>query len=61
MYDFIVALGLVLVIEGLALAVAPAAVRRSAEAIAQLSDSPLRVAGLIGAVLGLVLVWAIRG
>lgn len=61
MYDLIVALGLVLVIEGLALAAVPAAVRRSAEAIAQLPDSPLRVAGIVGAIVGLAIIWLIRG
>ncbi|MDQ0348452.1 MULTISPECIES: DUF2065 domain-containing protein [Ancylobacter] len=61
MYDLIVALGLVLVIEGLVLAAAPAAVRRSADAITQLTDSPLRVAGIVGAILGLAIVWLIRG
>ncbi|GLK70438.1 DUF2065 domain-containing protein [Ancylobacter dichloromethanicus] len=61
MYDLIVALGLVLVIEGLVLAAAPGAVRRSAEAIGHLPDSPLRVAGIVGAVIGVAIVWLIRG
>lgn len=61
MSDLVVAFGLVLVIEGLMLAAAPGAVRRALEAIEQLPDAPLRIAGLAGAVIGVVLVWLIRG
>ncbi len=61
MSDFFVALALVLVIEGLMLAVAPGAVRRATEAIGQLPDAPLRITGLIGAIIGVVIVWFIRG
>ena len=61
MYDLIVALGLVLVIEGLMLAAVPGAVRRATEAIAQTPDTPLRLAGLVGAIVGLVIVWLVRG
>ncbi|QIB33422.1 DUF2065 domain-containing protein [Ancylobacter pratisalsi] len=61
MADLFVALGLVLVIEGLILAAAPRAVRRAMEAIDQLPDMPLRIAGLVGAVIGVLLVWLIRG
>ncbi|WAC28874.1 MULTISPECIES: DUF2065 domain-containing protein [unclassified Ancylobacter] len=61
MSDLIVALALVLVIEGLMLAAAPGAVRRAMESIGQLPDPPLRLTGLIGAVIGVVVVWIIRG
>lgn len=61
MSDFVVALGLVLVIEGLALAAMPGAMRRAMEAIERLPDVPLRLAGLGGALLGLVIVWLVRG
>lgn len=61
MYDLIVALGLVLVIEGLMLAAFPNAVRRAMESMDKLPDSPLRIAGVVGAVVGLLLVWLIRG
>ena len=40
MYDLIVALGLVLVIEGLLLAAFPNAVRRAMESMEKLPDSP---------------------
>ena len=61
MYDLIVALGLVLVIEGLMLAAFPNAVRRAMESMDKLPHSPLRIAGVVGAVVGLLLVWLIRG
>jgi uncharacterized protein YjeT (DUF2065 family) len=61
MSDLVVALGLVLVIEGLALAAMPGAMRRAMEAIERLPDLPLRLSGLGGALLGLLIVWLIRG
>ncbi|PZQ84396.1 MAG: DUF2065 domain-containing protein [Ancylobacter novellus] len=61
MSDLIVALGLVLAIEGLMLAAAPGAVRRAAETLQQLPDPPLRIAGIVGAVIGVIIVWVIRG
>ena len=61
MYDLIVALGLVLVIEGLLLAAFPKAVRSAMESMDKLPDSPLRIAGLVGAIVGLLIVWFIRG
>ncbi|MFT0862103.1 DUF2065 domain-containing protein [Ancylobacter sp. G4_0304] len=61
MSDLIVALGLVLVIEGLLLAAVPGAVRRAMISIDQLPDQPLRIAGLVGAVIGVAVVWLMRG
>lgn len=61
MSDLVVALGLVLVIEGLALAAMPGAMRRAMEAIQHLPDMPLRLAGLGGALLGVIIIWLIRG
>lgn len=61
MSDLVVALGLVLVIEGLMLAAAPGAVRRAMDTIGQLPDPPLRITGLVGALIGLLIVWIIRG
>lgn len=60
MSDLIVALGLVLVIEGLMLAAAPGAVRRAMETLHNLPDLPMRLTGLGGALLGLLIVWIIR-
>lgn len=60
MSDFIVALGLVLVIEGVLYAAAPAFARRMAETAAATPDTMLRMGGLIAATIGLGIVWLIR-
>lgn len=61
MTDFIVALGLVLVIEGALYTLAPAAVKRLAAVAIETSETQLRVGGLIAAVIGLGVVWLVRG
>jgi uncharacterized protein YjeT (DUF2065 family) len=61
MSDFIVAIGLVLAIEGLIFAAFPGAAKRLAANALETPDGALRVAGVISAVLGVLLVWVIRG
>jgi uncharacterized protein YjeT (DUF2065 family) len=61
MSDFIAALGLVLVLEGLAYAAFPGAMRRAVEIMAASPDGQLRVAGIVSAIVGLVIVWLVRG
>ena len=61
MSDFIVALGLVFVIEGLIFSAFPATAKRAMESVQQTPDGPLRVVGIVSAILGIILVWAIRG
>ena len=61
MSDFVVAFGLVLVIEGLGFAAFPHAARRAVTAVLETPDAILRTVGLASAVIGLLLVWAIRG
>jgi len=61
MKDFIVALGLVFVIEGLIFAVSPAAAKNAMAHVLETPDGPLRVVGIVSAVLGVVLVWFVRG
>jgi hypothetical protein len=59
--DLATALGLVLVIEGLALALMPDALKRL---VAEILDQParrLRVGGLVSAAIGLAVVWLVRG
>ena len=58
MTDFIVALGLVLAIEGLIFAAFPGAAKRLAANALESPDMSLRIAGVVSAVLGVVLVWA---
>ena len=61
MSDLLTALALVLVIEGIAYALAPDGMRRAAAAAAALPAAQLRIGGLAAAVLGVALVWIIRG
>lgn len=61
MSDLIVALGLVLVIEGVIYGGLPQLAKRLAAEVLTIPDSTLRVAGIGGALLGLVIVWAVRG
>lgn len=61
MADFIAALGLVLVIEGLTFAAFPAATRRALQALLEATDGNLRTAGVVAAVAGVLLVWFVRG
>lgn len=61
MADFIVALGLVFVIEGLIFAVSPSAAKNAMAQVLETADGPLRVVGIASAILGVVLVWFVRG
>ena len=61
MADFVAALGLVLVIEGLAYAAFPAATKRALSVLFETPDAQLRAAGVGAAVLGVVIVWFVRG
>jgi uncharacterized protein len=60
MTDFLVALGLVFVIEGILLAAFPGGAKRTMANVMELPDGVLRVSGVIAAAVGLVLVWLIR-
>ena len=61
MSDFIAALGLVFVLEGLLFAAFPDFAKRAMESVMQASDSSLRIVGLVSAILGIALIWIIRG
>lgn len=61
MTDLLVALGLVLVIEGLLYAAFPGAIRRMLTVVEQTPDATLRWSGLAAAALGLGVVWVVRG
>ena len=60
MSEFIVALGLVFVIEGLVFAAFPSLAKRATAAVHESPDGTLRVIGIASAILGLLLIWAIR-
>ena len=61
MDDFGVALGLVLVIEGLLYALAPGAMKQAIVAVLAQPAERLRGVGLLAAVIGLGVIWLFRG
>jgi len=61
MQDFLVALGLVFIIEGLVFAAFPGAAKRAVVAVLSTPESVLRAVGIGSAALGLLLVWLVRG
>ena len=61
MKDFLVAIGLVFVIEGLVFAAFPVSAKRAVAAVLETSDFSLRVVGVVAAVIGVILVWLMRG
>jgi uncharacterized protein YjeT (DUF2065 family) len=61
MDDFLTALALVLVIEGGLYALFPEGMRRMMAQMQEVPESRLRLMGLVGAALGVVGVWLLRG
>jgi hypothetical protein len=61
MSDFLVALGLVFVIEGLVFAAFPGSAKRAMATVMETPDLPLRLIGIGSAILGLIVVWLTRG
>jgi uncharacterized protein len=61
MSDFLAALGLVFVIEGLIFAAFPGAAKRAMTSVLETQDISLRLIGIGSAVIGLILVWLVRG
>jgi uncharacterized protein len=59
--DFVVALGLVFVIEGLVFAAFPETARRAVVAITETPEHVLRLVGIGSAIGGLILIWFMRG
>jgi uncharacterized protein YjeT (DUF2065 family) len=61
MDDLLTALALVLVIEGGLYALFPEGMRRMMAQMQEIPENRLRTMGLIGAVIGVVGVWLLRG
>ncbi|HET9715390.1 MAG TPA: DUF2065 domain-containing protein [Pseudolabrys sp.] len=61
MSDFLAALGLVFVIEGLIFAAFPEPAKRAMASVLETNDVSLRVMGVGSALIGLILVWLVRG
>jgi uncharacterized protein len=60
MSDLVTALGLVLIIEGLVYAAAPARFKAMMARLEQIPDETLRMGGLIAVALGVAIVWLAR-
>ena len=61
MEDFLAALGLVFVIEGLIFAAFPLHAKRAMTSVAETPETSLRLIGIGSAVVGLLVVWLVRG
>ncbi len=61
MSDFLTAIGLVLVLEGLLYAVAPSFIKRMAIDVTQMPEQTLRTVGTVVLCVGVGVVWIIRG
>lgn len=59
--DFLAALGLVFVIEGLVWALFPGFARHLVRMAEQTGESQLRIGGLVAVAFGVLVVWLIRG
>ncbi|MCA0922064.1 DUF2065 domain-containing protein [Pseudooceanicola nanhaiensis] len=58
--NLFLAFGLVLIVEGLAYALAPSLVERLLEALRQLDEGQRRMLGLVAVAIGLVFAWAAK-
>jgi len=56
-----VAIGLVLAIEGLIFAALPGAAKRLAATALETPEGSLRIAGIVSALLGVLMIWLVRG
>ena len=61
MTDFLVAVGLVFVIEGIVFAAFPTHAKKAVAAVTAAPDANLRLIGVGSAILGLIIVWLVRG
>jgi uncharacterized protein YjeT (DUF2065 family) len=61
MSDFLVGIGLVLVIEGLLWAVAPRLAFRLLQAAVETPEERLRIGGAVAVAIGVLLVWLAKG
>ena len=58
--DFLIGLGILLVLEGLLFAAIPAWMRQAMKSALATPDNILRAVGLGSAVIGLILIWFVR-
>ena len=61
MWDFVVAVGLVLALEGLIFAAFPHAAKQAMVSVLETPDQMLRAVGIVCALAGILLIWLVRG
>ena len=61
MWDFIVAIGLVLALEGLLFAAFPGAAKQAMANVLDTPDQILRGVGIASALMGILVIWLVRG
>jgi uncharacterized protein YjeT (DUF2065 family) len=61
MGDLFVAIGLVLALEGLLFAAFPNAAKQAMASVLETPDAILRAVGIGSAVIGIVVIWLVRG
>jgi hypothetical protein len=61
MSDFLAALGLFFAFEGIFLAAFPAGAKRAMASVLEMPDGPLRIAGIASALIGVLIVYLVRG
>lgn len=61
MWDFFAAVGLVFVIEGLIFAAFPTSAKKAVASVLDTPDGTLRIIGIGSALIGLIIVWLVRG
>ncbi len=61
MNDFLAALALVFVIEGLVFAAFPTHAKKAMQSVLETPETTLRMVGIGSAVVGLVAIWLVRG
>jgi hypothetical protein len=60
MSDFLAAIGLFFAIEGILFAAFPVGTKRAMALALEMPDGPLRVAGIVSALVGVAIVWLVR-
>jgi uncharacterized protein YjeT (DUF2065 family) len=60
MSDFLAAIGLFFAIEGILFAAFPLGTKRAMAIVLAMPDSRLRIAGIVSALVGVVIVWLVR-
>jgi hypothetical protein len=58
--DFLIGVGILFVLEGLLFAAIPSWMRRAMKSALATPDNMLRIAGIVSAVAGLILIWVVR-